>query len=310
MTCYHPLKGYIKNNNGKRSFTFKQSEGNGNLAEVACGQCIGCRISRTKSWAIRCANEIQLHEESCFLTLTYNPENLPKTGSLNKKHLSAFMKALRKTMPFDGNSDDPTQKKIRFYGCGEYGDQLQRPHYHLILFGHDFPDKQFYREIKGSVLYTSPTLQKIWGKGFCSIGTANFQTAAYVSRYIMKKQLGDNAEKHYQSVDTITGELIDLEPEFTQMSNRPGIGADWLKQYISDVFPSDEIVHGGKTYQVPQYYLDLLKKINPKMHEQIRLQRLDYIDKSNPEDKTYERLAVRKICAQSKLNQQQRHNEV
>ena len=43
-----------------------------------------------------------------------------------------FMKRLRKR--FKG-------KRIRFYMCGEYGEQFDRPHFHACIFGVDFPDK-------------------------------------------------------------------------------------------------------------------------------------------------------------------------
>ena len=118
---------------------------------------------------------------------------------------------------------------IRYYMCGEYGEQLSRPHYHACLFGFDFPDKVFYSCVNGNDLFTSDILSERWGHGFCSIGAMTFDTAAYVARYILKKHLGDDSDSHYMRVCPVTGECFFVEPEYTTMSRRPGLGRDFIK---------------------------------------------------------------------------------
>jgi hypothetical protein len=87
---------------------------------------------------------------------------------------------------------------IKFYMCGEYGPKLGRPHFHALLFGHDFSDRKLWSTTPaGSKLYRSAELEKLWDKGFSSVGDANFESAAYVARYIMKKVSGEAAESHY-----------------------------------------------------------------------------------------------------------------
>ena len=82
MPCYHPLKGYrskfVNPDTGKRSVVFNPREGFYDLPQqVPCGQCIGCRLEYSRQWAMRCAHEASLYEDNCFITLTYNPDNLP-----------------------------------------------------------------------------------------------------------------------------------------------------------------------------------------------------------------------------------------
>ncbi len=110
MTCYSPIAGYRSRTAGTAGgygIVFKKEQSNGQKIEVACGQCIGCRLDKSKEWAIRCVHEAQMHEANCFITLTYNAENLPSDGSLVKEHFQKFMKRLRKTTP----------QKIRYFHC-------------------------------------------------------------------------------------------------------------------------------------------------------------------------------------------------
>ena len=127
-------------------------------------------------------------EENCFITLTYSDEYLPWDGSLNKKHFQDFMKRLRKW---------EQHKPIRYFHCGEYGEQLQRPHYHALIFNHEFDDRELWTESEGIRTYTSKQLDKLWPWGFSTIGDLNWDTAAYTSRYIMKKMTGEQADDHY-----------------------------------------------------------------------------------------------------------------
>ena len=121
MACYTPLKGYRSTEltkNGKRKIVFNRNHGFADLpVTVPCGQCIGCRLERSRQWAIRCTHEASLWEKNCFITLTYNDENLPKDGSLDVTHFQKFMKRLRKKHGAG----------IRFYHCGEYGDKFGFP---------------------------------------------------------------------------------------------------------------------------------------------------------------------------------------
>lgn len=220
-----------------------------------------CRIARGRAWAIRCVHESQKHLQNAFITLTYAPEHLPYGGTLVKKDFQDFMKRLRKSI---------APKKISFFHCGEYGENLSRPHYHALLFGHDFQDKLPWKKSRdGSQIFTSQTLEKLWGKGFCSIGAVTHQSAAYCSAYILKKINGDLAETHYRRV-LEDGSIIDLQPEYITMSLRPAIGADWMKQYASETYPSDTVIMRGKETKPPRYYDKLLKRSDAELHEKIK----------------------------------------
>lgn len=245
MPCYKPIKGYLTQGGGwsyspKNAFTDV-------LKEVPCGQCIGCKLERARQWAVRMVHEQQMHkEDSIFLTLTYNDKNLPANKSLDVKILQKFMKKLRKHL---------TGRKLRFYACGEYGEDNQRPHYHLILFGYFPDDATFVKDEGTGKLYTSPAIEKIWNKGYILFSRANYETCAYVARYITKKITGELAKGHYG----------DREPEFNTMSRRPGIGFTWLEQYGDETLQSGTIVSRGHEAEMPRYYKKKLKEAHPEI---------------------------------------------
>lgn len=203
-------------------------------------------------------------EKNCFVTLTYNDENLPEDGSIDKKEMQRFMKYLRRD--FGGN--------IRFFGCGEYGENYGRPHYHLCLFNHDFPDKYqivydgpkgrfstYKQEVK---LYRSGYLESIWKKGFSSIGEVNFETAAYVARYCTKKFKGEGKEEFYG----------DLEPEFALMSRKPGIGKFWWEKYKTDVLNTDKVIlRNDLRLMPPRYYDNIVEQKMPEKYKKIKRRR-------------------------------------
>ena len=37
---------------------------------------VGCRLERSRQWAVRCMHEASLYDFNSFVTLTYNDENL------------------------------------------------------------------------------------------------------------------------------------------------------------------------------------------------------------------------------------------
>lgn len=144
---------------------------------------------------------------------------------------------------------------IRVFYCGEYGSIVNshRPHFHAILFGHDFRDKKAWKKNKrGDIVYTSEELELLWQKGFCTLGNVTFQSAAYVARYIMKKVTGPQSEEHYQRIDPETGEIYYKKPEFCHMSK--GIGRKWIEKYERDAYSGDFIVIEGKKIPVPRFY--------------------------------------------------------
>ena len=249
MTCYHPLLAY--KSEGKVVFNKPFAFAKG--FNVPCGQCIGCRLNYSRQWAIRIVHEAQMHEENCFITLTFDQANLEKRSnplSLDVSEYQRFMKRLRKK--FGSN--------IRFFHCGEYGDQNKRPHYHAIIFGMDFKDKVLFSQRDGTKLYTSKVLSELWPYGFSTIGEVTFQSAAYVARYIMKKHKGEGAEDYYTRWCPETGEGTPVEPEYCTMSRKPGIGKTWFEKYKTDVYPHDYIVINGHKVKPPRYYDSLLEE--------------------------------------------------
>lgn len=289
MACYNPLNGWLARScnpkTGKRPIVFNLSQGyKDKPVKLPCGQCIGCKLDKSRHWATRCVHEAQMHEENSFLTLTYNDDNLPQHGSLEKKHVVDFMKRLR---------DSISPKKIRSFGCMEYGERLKRPHYHILIFGHTFDDQVLLKEYRGHRYYISEKLDKLWKKGYCVIGHVNFETAAYVSRYVTKKLTGPQAEDHYSIVDEY-GEIIQLEPEQSiAVSRRPGIGAPWLAKHMTDVYPSDEVIIRGKKLRPPKFYDKKFELENPEIYKKLVSKRT--IRAKNNPDNSPERLTVKEV---------------
>lgn len=318
MPCYKPLTAWYSrfvNASGKRSlvFTPSQAEQPDDSIEVACGQCIGCRLERSRQWAIRCMHEASLYSQNCFITLTFNPESLASRDnplSVDVRDFQLFMKRLRKR--FKGVDAVDVNGKvtfpIRFFHCGEYGELSSRPHYHACLFNFDFPDKVLWKLNNGFPLFTSESLSELWPFGYSSIGGVTFESAAYVARYVMKKsfgdhvhQIGDDGLKPYDRLDSNSGLITQVNPEYITMSRRPGIASGWFDKYKDEVYPNDFVVVNGKKVPVPRYYDKQLERINPFEYDDVKAERLlngvKYRDNNTPE-----RLAVREEVQKRKLD--------
>ncbi len=294
MQCYYPLQAWYsmkKNMNGKYTVYFEKCSDCNPFrpVKIPCGQCIGCRLERARQWSLRCMHEASLHNVNSFITLTYDAENLPMNNmnsgyTLHYEDVQLFMKRLR--IKFK-------QFKIRFYMCGEYGELMQRPHYHILLFGFDFADKAEYKKNEGHTLYTSKVLDKVWGLGKCWIGNVTYDSANYVARYILKKISGEKAIKHYN------GNI----PEFTNMSRRPGIASDYIMKNLEGVYNSDSCIVKGKEVKPAKYYDKIYDELCPEGFKKVmekRLEKAKEIEEAG--DNTEDRLRVKEYIMQDKIN--------
>lgn len=289
MPCYHPLKGFIKGfkDNGtydlkitsyetdhveedyQGRFTDAPSRDRGvnckriisDYLTIPCGQCFGCRLERSRQWADRLSLELKNYDSNYFITLTYDDDHLPsseivikdtgeviETHSLVKEDYQKFLKRLRKA-----HGELYPDRKIRYFGCGEYGDHTFRPHYHLIMMNMVIPDLKFKQEkTKGDLsyrYYESEWLDNIWKNGHVMIGAATWETVAYTARYVMKKLTGKRAEEY---------EHLGIIPEFCTMSRRPGIARDYYEENFDKIWQQDKIYvstsRGSHGFSPPRYY--------------------------------------------------------
>jgi len=285
VPCYFPLEGFRDPNGG---ISFSRHKSTGLVMRLPCGRCIGCRLERSRQWALRCMHEASQHEDSCFVTLTYSDEFLPENGSLCLRDMTLWLKRLRKSGRF------------RYFYCAEYGETRLRPHYHALLFGRDFPDRVSGPPSKsGEPQWLSDQLDASWKLGDCYLGNVTFESAAYVARYVTKKVTGSRAAEHYQRVVPQTGELVQVSPEFACMSRRPGIGRGWIQKYSEEVFPSDEVIARGKPSKPPRYYDSYLDSTRPDVAEVVRTTRRKRRNRAN---ETPRRLQVRAVCTEARLN--------
>lgn len=274
MPCYHPITVYRSreglNKSGKWPIEFSVTKGYKDLRlEIPCGQCIGCRLERSRQWAVRCVHEASLFEDNCFVTLTYAPSHLPSYGSLDVSHVQRFMKRLRKYIH---------PKKVRFFHCGEYGDENARPHYHVLLFGFDFHDRVYFKTHNGFKYYKSETAERLWKKGGVILGDLSFESAAYTARYITKKFMGKKED--------VKNWYGNLKAEYVTMSRRPGIGKEWFKEYKNDITIDGKIViRNGVMCQSPKYYDNLFREIDKKGFGKIRNERRKKIREENADPK-------------------------
>lgn len=294
MACYHPVPAWLTE---AGDVVFSERAGAARSLFLPCGQCVGCRLERSRMWATRCMHESKMHDKNCFITITYSAEYLPAFGSLCYPDFQDFMKRLRGRF---------APVRVRFYMCGEYGEVGYRPHYHACLFGINFIDRKYVgKSPSGSPLYSSKLLEELWPFGWCSVGEVNFESAAYVARYCMKKVTGRWASLWYQVIDQESGEIGYRVPEFARMSLKPGIGARWLEKFGSDVYPHGKCVVRGHEVNPPRFYDKMFAKTDPDGYEAlVEKRRMD--GEARAEDSTYERLAVREQVAKARLKSLER----
>lgn len=218
-------------NKWKKVLNFKRKPlDNENFIGLPCGKCLYCMNKKSTQYAVRCMLELKHHKKSCFITLTYSDDHLPKDGNLNPRDFDLFVKRLRKRI-------QPV--RIRYFAAGEYGSKGERPHYHMIIFGWQPDDLVELMKDKDDQLYNSKFLLNVWGKGFVSVGTVlDLRTIRYTAKYLQK----------------FNGSEWKRVQPFTRMSNRPGLG---YKSFSLDFYKDDCIYLEGHKYSIP-YYFDVL----------------------------------------------------
>lgn len=215
-------------------------DGHRQFIRVACGKCLECELNKSREWAFRIVLEALAYPCNCFLTLTYNDDNLPLSGSVSRKEVTLFIKRLRSYL---------SPARIRFFSCGEYGKKNLRPHYHIVIFNW-FPDDCFFLKKEGkTILYRSPTVEKLWTKGFSSVGELSFHSALYCAKYLNKY--------NYDHLLCRDPRYKLLERPFIQMSNRPGIGYNYI--HLCDLH-TDKIYYRGQSIKIPRYFLKVLER--------------------------------------------------
>lgn len=343
MPCYHPLSAWQRHDGGALIFAPPEwgatnRGGAYNWRQIPCRQCIGCKLTYSRHWAIRCMHEKQMHRFNSYITLTYNDKHAPKDFSLQHHDFQRFMRKVRKKImnppaksackagadsylknlallyeyeDCKGAPDAPEKAlarpaPIKFYMCGEYGPEQGRPHYHALLFGLDFNDRLYWKTTKaGSKIYRSPTLENLWQKGFSSVGDLTFESAAYIARYVMKKRTGDGEKQHYQVLDLETGEIVKRKKEYNQMSRRPGVGSSWIEKYASDIYTTGKVTARGYRQNPPRYYDKHYKKIDQEHLEHLQFVRLIEAA-AHKEHQTPERLLVQEQVQAARTKQLKR----
>lgn len=286
MSCYHPSQMFVMVDPSTGALTYKLAgraidtarharqinANNPNVIDVInipCRRCVGCRLDYSRDWANRMLLEFQRTRKAVFVTLTYDDLHIPLSehglATLDKRDCQLFIKRLRKY--FSGT-------EIRFFLGGEYGPSTHRPHYHAILFGVDLLDfgTLTVRNVNdfGQCAYESGILNRLWSNGFSTVAAVSFQTFAYCSRYILKKQ---------RTSDYILDDSEMFLPEFSLMSRRPGLGA-----YAVDDSALDGInctVSDGtdtNSFPLPAALLRRLKDVDPQKYAELKAARKNIAD--------------------------------
>lgn len=251
MPCYYPTPAFHDPTAGVT--TLWPPVGTANT-ELPCGGCLGCKTDRALDWARRAHHEASMWQHNSFLTLTYKDEELPADG-LVPKHLQAFIKRLRQRHYRRDSRLLLVAGQLRYLACGEYGDQTQRPHYHLCLFNCGFADQY---QVAGD-LYESPLLNELWPYGAHRLGELTAASANYVAQYTLKK-LG---------VTQCDADGVVIPSPFLRVSTKPAIGATWLKKFYRDV-THGYLVYDGIPGRVPRTYTRILEREHKALAEQSR----------------------------------------
>lgn len=276
MPCYSPIAARRNGSGGVELLGSVHDPAVRKLStlRLPCGRCIGCRLKYSQMWAIRCVHESSLYDSNCVVTLTYDAEHVPANGSLDYSHFQGFMKRLRqdrrrfflkqhfRLRKFSDLTSSQARvlvglSKVRFFCGGEYGEKGLRPHFHACLFNFKPADLVVCGSRGGEpCLWFSASVERIWAKGACRVGTLTFDSAAYCARYVVKKVYGDLADDHYR-----VGTEEELAPECGRMSRRPGIGMPWIQKFWPETRRDLSVFSRGHRVCMPRIYSEYVESI-------------------------------------------------
>lgn len=266
------------------------------VSPIPCGWCLECKLKKAEEWVFRCTTEVKENEHNLMLTLTYDNEHLPltdfvdpETGELTStlvhQHVQQFINTLQHHLKRNNKKSD-----FRYFMCGEYGSDkeyidwkgnvrvgTERPHYHIIFMGLEIDDLKFFKyshcewSKDKNALYTSKTLDRLWGRGSVECNEVNAKTINYVARYTTKKLKGQLGKEAYEERGR--------KPPYLQMSRSPGIGYDYFQKNKERFWNEEPLyikTNKGilKDVSPLRYYDKLLKKDDPIRFEDIEFKRI------------------------------------
>lgn len=284
MNCLHPLT--IRNPRYKDKRFFNGEFPQDYQITIPCGKCEACLVRKSNEWAFRLQNEYRNSKNAFFITLTYDEENVPvktvlrckpnqvgyiisnnlfngdyipltkEVKTFDKKDCQLFIKKLRKHLG----------KGLRFFLASEYGEDRNRPHYHMILF--NVPESRYDWQTRDKLF---ELVERCWNKGMCTVEKILDERLVYTAKY---------------SLSTL--DMPEYMPRpFILASRHPMIGQSFLTKELVDDYRNTLKNYGvdlkGIKYPLSRVYK--YKIFSPEQREQMYQEQLDNMVEASEAEK-------------------------
>lgn len=231
---------------------------------VPCGYCPACCLRRSNSWAFRCYQETLRSDSILWIRLSYDNYHLPISSngraSLDKKAIQKFIKRYR-------YYHKGPYRKLKYFLCGEYGSQFQRPHYHILFFNADpLYLVDAWRDADGQLIgeiYIDPRPFDLQ----CVIYTCGYMLKPCTAGYgkdtrerkflLMSKKIGDN----YLTPKQVSYHWLSAERNFVTLPG--GIRLPLPRYYADKIFKPKAV--NGFICPVARLACDLFKEAREEL---------------------------------------------
>ena len=217
---------------------------------VGCGKCIECRRKKSREWKVRLLEDIKVHKNAKFVTLTFSKDSINELGSLFNSYgydkdndictiaVRRFLEVWRKH----------NKKSVRHWLINEIGgNRYEGVHLHGLIWG------------------DSDEIKKRWRYGFVFIGDkVNEGTINYISKYVTKID-----KKHSEFV--------------SKVFCSKGIGNGFFDRKDLDFFRKNDcyMLSNGSKISLPIYYRNYLynEDTREKLWVDLLNKNIRYVDK-------------------------------
>lgn len=310
MSCLHPRDIPVYKIEPRQVFSHYDSNGKKvfrsdlvrvkHFIQVPCGHCARCLAERQAQLSFRIEQEALRPDvvSALFVTLTYRTDCLPSDFSLDKCDVQRYLKRLRITLERRYGKE----LRLRYFLCGEYGEEKGRPHYHAILL--------FNRSVDWRII------QSTWSKGIVDIAQYTPARGGYVAKYSVK-QIDHTYEGRTPPfaifskglgkcfLDKVSPESLRYGSTFTNLSGRKvklpryylnrlyGTTQYFKELYVTDLFDSHEVRRKVRSFNPSGVDYRVRSRFNFYQREQLNIKKsgltqFDYWKKQTDSDIFYE----------------------